>query len=188
MGHIADHLTWLPIAISDEALRKTNHYKKNKAFVDTILDLYNPSNVIYTGHSLGGSSSIAMLEDNPKTNAGNRAKAVVFNPGIGMGWTKQEFSHLDVKMHATKFDVVSYLGRVTNNGLRGGLRPVDSDDIVTTSTLLFDNTKIIEDKRDVALYHYMKHFLNSRMERKIVNAHLGICFLPKNVGLSVVFL
>ena len=82
---IRDMKTWIPIVHSDEALRITEHFTQNKAFVDRMISQQNPTDIIYTGHSLGGSESIAMLEDNRK------GRAVVFNPGIGVGWTKEEF-------------------------------------------------------------------------------------------------
>ena len=105
-----DHMTWLPIAVSDEKLRTTKHFQENKKFVDNMLTEHNPTNIIYTGHSLGGSESIAMLED------GKRGRAVVFNPGIGVGWTKEEFEGLDIKLYATKFDITSMMARTTSGG------------------------------------------------------------------------
>ena len=181
-----DHMTWLPIAVSDEKLRTTKHFQENKKFVDNMLTEHNPTNIIYTGHSLGGSESIAMLED------GKRGRAVVFNPGIGVGWTKEEFEGLDIKLYATKFDITSMMARTTSGG----------SDILQTTTELFPVTKIVTAKSDITLYHYMDHFLNDRIKDKLQETQrestqrestqqepLGnirfLCFLPPDVGVSL---
>ena len=181
-----DHMTWLPIAVSDEKLRTTKHFQENKKFVDNMLTEHNPTNIIYTGHSLGGSESIAMLED------GKRGRAVVFNPGIGVGWTKEEFEGLDIKLYATKFDITSMMARTTSGG----------SDILQTATELFPVTKIVTAKSDITLYHYMDHFLNDRIKDKLQETQrestqrestqqesLGkirfLCFLPPDVGVSL---
>ena len=181
-----DHMTWLPIAVSDEKLRTTKHFQENKKFVDNMLTEHNPTNIIYTGHSLGGSESIAMLED------GKRGRAVVFNPGIGVGWTKEEFEGLDIKLYATKFDITSMMARTTSGG----------SDILQTATELFPVTKIVTAKSDITLYHYMDHFLNDRINNKLQETQrestqrestqqepLGnirfLCFLPPDVGVSL---
>ena len=181
-----DHMTWLPIAVSDEKLRTTKHFQENKKFVDNMLTEHNPTNIIYTGHSLGGSESIAMLED------GKRGRAVVFNPGIGVGWTKEEFEGLDIKLYATKFDITSMMARTTSGG----------SDILQTTAELFPVTKIVTAKSDIKLYHYMDHFLNDRINNKLQETQrestqrestqqesLGnirfLCFLPPDVGVSL---
>ena len=181
-----DHMTWLPIAVSDEKLRTTKHFQENKKFVDNMLTEHNPTNIIYTGHSLGGSESIAMLED------GKRGRAVVFNPGIGVGWTKEEFEGLDIKLYATKFDITSMMARTTSGG----------SDILQTTAELFPVTKIVTAKSDITLYHYMDHFLNDRIKDKLQETQrestqrestqqepLGnirfLCFLPPDVGVSL---
>jgi len=181
-----DHMTWLPIAVSDEKLRTTKHFQENKKFVDNMLTEHNPTNIIYTGHSLGGSESIAMLED------GKRGRAVVFNPGIGVGWTKEEFEGLDIKLYATKFDITSMMARTTSGG----------SDILQTATELFPVTKIVTAKSDITLYHYMDHFLNDRIKNKLQETQLEstqrestqqgslgkirfLCFLPPDVGVSL---
>ena len=181
-----DHMTWLPIAVSDEKLRTTKHFQENKKFVDNMLTEHNPTNIIYTGHSLGGSESIAMLED------GKRGRAVVFNPGIGVGWTKEGFEGLDIKLYATKFDITSMMARTTSGG----------SDILQTTAELFPVTKIVTAKSDITLYHYMDHFLNDRINNKLQETQrestqrestqqepLGnirfLCFLPPDVGVSL---
>ena len=91
--------TWGKIALNN--LEKSKRFRSDlrKAhFIHKSLPNYK---ITYTGHSLGGSLAVAMVNNYPQDNA------VIFNAGYGVGYSVK---NLNVKSYSVKGDGVSALG------------------------------------------------------------------------------
>ena len=104
-------------------LKQSPRYSENRTLVWGVVDS-SALPVVLTGHSLGGSIAIELVQD--LLAAGKEARAVVFNAATGRG--QVEARHLPVRHYSAKGDVVSALGRG-----KFGQRPEDDVLVDVTS-------------------------------------------------------